>query len=308
MPMAVVELIGRVNLPSLSCNGVTASSASEQEIKCELLVTVIALQCLDAHVLRESHFHQLFHFSLYVFLLSIILHPLLCCELVQLPISFILSCDFSVLWIVWLGTAEKSLKRNECGTDGKCRRPLVLQDVQANSSGLRTNIWVPYFSVELHLWWLERIVWWNVDVHVKDASFVASVFLYNEWVISMSQIAFDNQKKHADQVLTGPNIFPFQCLKSSPTTLASTTCSPLAYININNDQFTANFSICSNAWMYVNWLHYLCKSIPKSDSTNKCSCHCPCTWLLAIVDFDCKIMVACIGNMIVTVADGTPWL
>jgi len=177
MPMAVVELIGRGNLPSLSCNAVTASSASEQEIKCELLVTVIALQCLDAHVLRESHFHQLFHFSLYVFLLSIILHPLLCCELVQLPISFILSCDFSVLWIVWLGTAEKSLKRNECSTDGKCRRPLVLQDIQANSSGLRTNVWVPYFSVELHLWWLERIVWWNVDVHVKDTSFVTCVFL-----------------------------------------------------------------------------------------------------------------------------------
>ena len=35
-------------------------------------------------------------------------------------------------------------------------------------------------------------------------------------------------------VLTGPNILPFQCLKSSPTTLASTTCSPLAY-NSHND-------------------------------------------------------------------------
>lgn len=106
MPMAVVKLIGRVKLPSLSWHVVTSSSASEQEIKCELLVAVIALQCLDAHVLRESHFHQLFHFSLYVLLLSIILHPLLCCELVQLPISFILSCDFSVLWIIWLGTAK----------------------------------------------------------------------------------------------------------------------------------------------------------------------------------------------------------
>ena len=106
MPMVMVELIGRVNLPSLSCNGVTASSASEQEIKCELLVTVIALQCLDAHVLRESHFHQLFLFSLYVFLLSIILHPLFCRELVQLPICFILACNFCVLWIIWLWTAQ----------------------------------------------------------------------------------------------------------------------------------------------------------------------------------------------------------
>ena len=106
MPMAVVELIGRAKLPSLSWHVATSSSASEQEIKCELLVAVIALQCLDAHVLRESHFHQLFHFSLYVLLLSIILHPLLCCELVQLPISFILSSDFGVLWIIWLGTAE----------------------------------------------------------------------------------------------------------------------------------------------------------------------------------------------------------
>ena len=38
---------------------------------------------------------------------------------------------------------------------------------------------MPYLRVELHLWWLEWIVWWNVDVHVEDASLVASVFLLN---------------------------------------------------------------------------------------------------------------------------------
>ena len=38
---------------------------------------------------------------------------------------------------------------------------------------------MPYLRVELHLWWLEWIVWRNVDVHVEDASLVASVFLLN---------------------------------------------------------------------------------------------------------------------------------
>ena len=33
-------------------------------------------------------------------------------------------------------------------------------------------------------------------------------------------------------VLTGPNIFPFQCLISSPTVLASTTACPFAYVII----------------------------------------------------------------------------
>ncbi len=178
-----VGLIRHINGPSLWCNGCASSSTSKQEIKCELLVSVVALEGLNAHVLGESHFHQLFHFSLYVFLLSIILHPLLCSELVQLPISFILTCHFSILWIIWLGTAKESLERNECSTDGQCRRPLVLQDVEANSSGLGADVWVPYFCVELHLWWLEWVVWWNVDVHVKRSSFVTSVFLKNEGVI-----------------------------------------------------------------------------------------------------------------------------
>ena len=167
--------IGRESLRSLRHG--SASSTTEQEIKCQLLIAVIAFKCLNANVLRETHFHQLFHFGLYVFLLSIILHPLFCCEFVQLPIRFILSCDFGILWIIRLGTAEKSLKRNECSSNRQCRRPLVLEDVEANCSGLRADVGVPYFSVELHLRWFERVVRRNGDVHVKCSSFVARVFL-----------------------------------------------------------------------------------------------------------------------------------
>lgn len=38
---------------------------------------------------------------------------------------------------------------------------------------------MPYFSVELHLWGLEWIVWWNINVHVEDTALIACVFLQN---------------------------------------------------------------------------------------------------------------------------------
>lgn len=153
-------------------------SATEQEIKCQLLVTIVALKCFNTYILWESHFHQLFHFGLYVFLLSIILNPLFRRQLVQLPISFILSCDFGILWIIGLGTAEQCLEGNQCSSDGQRRRPLVLQDIQANSSGLRADIRMPYFSIKLHLRWLEWVIGWNCDVNVERSAFVTSIFLF----------------------------------------------------------------------------------------------------------------------------------
>lgn len=142
-----------------------------------MLIAVVSFEGLDTNVLGETHLHKLFHLLFDIFLLGIVLHPLFRSELVQLPISLILACNLSILWIIWLGTAEKCLQRNERGSDSERRRPLILENIEADGSGLRADIWMPYLRIELHLGWLEGVVGRDVDVHIEDASLVACVFL-----------------------------------------------------------------------------------------------------------------------------------
>ena len=69
------------------------------------------------------------------------------------------------------------MQGNQSSADGEGRSPLILQDVQADCTSLRANIRVPDLGVELHLGRLEWIVRRNGNVNIKDATFVACVFL-----------------------------------------------------------------------------------------------------------------------------------
>ncbi len=58
--------------------------------------------------------------------------------------------------LTWLGGAKKGLQRNQGGADGQRGCPLVLQDVQTDSSGYWADVGMPYFRVKLHLQEKER--------------------------------------------------------------------------------------------------------------------------------------------------------
>ena len=92
-------------------------------------------------------------------------------------VRFVLTGDLSILGIIRLGRAHERLQRNESCADSERRGPLVLQNVEANSTSLGADVGMPNLCLELHLWRLEGIIWGNYYVDVEDATLVASIFL-----------------------------------------------------------------------------------------------------------------------------------
>jgi len=109
--------------------------------------------------------------------LSVVLNPLLGSEVKELAIALVLPCDLSVLRVIWLCSTKQSLQGNKRCSNGESRRPFVFQDVKANSSSLGGNVWMPYFSVKLHLGWLERIIRRNLDINLENSANVWGIVL-----------------------------------------------------------------------------------------------------------------------------------
>ena len=53
--------------------------------------------------------------------------------------------------LTWLRSAEKSLQGDQGSSDGQGGGPLVLQDIEADRSGLRADVRVPDLCEEFHL-------------------------------------------------------------------------------------------------------------------------------------------------------------
>ena len=96
--------------------------------------------------------------------------------IVQVDVSLVLASHFSVLRVIGLRRAEQRLKRDKGGPDRQRWGPFVLQDIEADGTGLGADVRVPDFSVELHLGRFEWVVGRDVDIDVEDAAFVAGVF------------------------------------------------------------------------------------------------------------------------------------
>ena len=111
-------------------------STAEKETHGLLLIAVIPLESFYTNVFGEPHLHKLFNFSGKVFLERIFFHPLLGSVFVQLFVSLVLTSHLGVLRIIGLRLAEQRLQRDEGRPDRERRRPLVLQNVKANRSGL----------------------------------------------------------------------------------------------------------------------------------------------------------------------------
>lgn len=153
------------------------SSSTEQEVECQILIPIVPFKCLSTHVLWKTHLHKFLYLCLYIFFLSIILDPLFSRQVIHWPITLILSCDLSVLRIIWFRSTQKRLQRDQSCSDCQSGCPFVLQNIQANCSSLGTDVWMPYLCVELHLWRLKWVVLRNLNVYIEDASFVRGVTL-----------------------------------------------------------------------------------------------------------------------------------
>lgn len=78
----------------------SSCSTPEQIVESEILIIIISIQSFSAHILGESHLHQLSHFIIDCLLLCEIFCPLLGCVLIQLFVSLVLSGHLSILWII----------------------------------------------------------------------------------------------------------------------------------------------------------------------------------------------------------------
>nr|ACU14120.1 unknown [Glycine max] len=86
----------------------------------------------------------------------------------------ILLCHHGILRIIRLRSREKCLHRKKCSLQSECWAPLVLQDIQANSSTLAADIRMPNFGFKLHLGGFKRVPIRQCDINLENAPFIWS--------------------------------------------------------------------------------------------------------------------------------------
>ena len=133
---------------------------------------------------RTSNFHaQLF--SIICILESPLFGPCNSTFLVFLPeIS-----NFLIKWIIEIWERHQSLDGEENGSDLECWRPLVLQDIEADSSEL-VDIWVVNLGSEQNLWWNHWVLFWQEELAVEDTSLVWGLSWTSNLDVEMSVVLF----------------------------------------------------------------------------------------------------------------------
>lgn len=90
-------------------------------------------------------------------------------------------------WIIGVGVGEKTADRKENLADCQCRRPLVLQNVQTDTS-IRVDVAVIDTSGEVNLRRLEWIVRREVDIEEEDTSGIGRVIWSHDCCLPMKHI------------------------------------------------------------------------------------------------------------------------
>jgi len=117
----------------------------------------------------------------------VLLSPLLGQLVVLVPVGLE---DAGNLWhkrIIRVWITEQRTDGQKHLADGQCRRPLRPQDVQTDGA-IRVDVWVVDSCREGHLWWLERIVSWEVDGQEEDPSLVWAVWWAHNSGLPVEQI------------------------------------------------------------------------------------------------------------------------
>jgi hypothetical protein len=73
--------------------------------------------------------------------------------------------------IIWIRVREQRANGEEQLGDSQSRRPVILEDIEADSSFI-IDIAVIDLGGELNLWWLEWVILWELELKEKHSSFI----------------------------------------------------------------------------------------------------------------------------------------
>jgi len=71
-------------------------------------------------------------------------------------------CDLGHEGIVGVGVCEHGADGEEDFANSQSRAPLITQNVQADAS-VGVDVRMIYSRGKVHLWWLERVIGWEMD-------------------------------------------------------------------------------------------------------------------------------------------------
>jgi hypothetical protein len=107
-------------------------------------------------------------------LLRVFPRPFSCHFFVSRSVSLVDMRNFWHQRVVGVGIRQQRTNGQQHLGDGEGRRPLLLEDVQANGA-LRIDVWVVYFGLELYFRWLKGVIRREMNGDEKDAAAVGTV-------------------------------------------------------------------------------------------------------------------------------------
>ena len=97
--------------------------------------------------------------------------PLPCGTVVSCPVRLQELGNVRNQWIIWVGVSEEGADWQEDFGNGQRRTPLILQDIQADTS-VRVDVAVINTSGEVNLGWLEWVIGREVNIQEENTSSV----------------------------------------------------------------------------------------------------------------------------------------
>lgn len=105
--------------------------------------------------------------------------------LVLLPVV----SDLLIQGVVQVWERHQGLDREENRPDLESGRPLVLQDVQADSAEL-VDVWVVDLGSEENLWWHHWVLLWQEELAVEETAFVWGLGWTSDLDVEVSVVLF----------------------------------------------------------------------------------------------------------------------
>lgn len=102
-------------------------------------------------------------------------------------ILFPVISNFLIKWIIQVWKRHQSLDGEENGSNLESWRPLVLQNIKANSTQL-IDIWVIDLGSEEDLWWNHWVLIWQEELAIKETSLIWSLGWASDLDVEMSII------------------------------------------------------------------------------------------------------------------------
>ena len=85
--------------------------------------------------------------------------------------------------------------------DGKCRTPIVLEDIETDASFV-VNVAVIALGLELDLWWFERIVLRELNLQEEYTAFIGTVRWSHDCCLKVKEsIGISSRTKRQDERL-----------------------------------------------------------------------------------------------------------